>query len=608
MNDTHRLIEIKDLRVGHGDSLELDNLTLTLHAGGSLVVLGEESSGKDALIRVLGDFGERGEEATGSIQYRNGEARPVHRRGKATIRVTYLAGTRAAPLNPFASVFSQLVRIVARKLNVPNASAGEDLRIALERFAQAPPFAALNKRPRELDDMEMAWALLACATAQTPDLLIADHAFSGLTPTGIESLAGALMAEQKRQGFALVYFAEGLQTAAHLRCRTIVLRRGKVIEEGDFEKLAGGQGHAYTQTLFKALPRLAEAAPARSGARGEPLLQVFGLDLSPAKKKRSLARDGVSFDLRRGAALAFVGEEGSGRRALVRAMLGLDRFANGRVVLDQVDMSVLSAAMTSRLRRRIAFITGSDDALDPRMTLWDTVDEPLRAHLRLPRDMIAGYRETALKRVGLASHDGRRSVATLSVFDKRRLQVARAIVSAPFLVVIDEPLRRLDAFAQSIMIELLKDLRKQEGPAFLIITADMRVAQTLADDIMIFKDGKLVERGPVADIVRAAKNEETKKLLAAAAPRTRAPERFEEPPKHVPVETVQSPEPVLSEPLAASESVAANEPDQSRESEAVEPAPREETDLPLLLDEPLAGEAEISELPVEQNTATERSA
>ncbi|MEI9887210.1 MAG: ATP-binding cassette domain-containing protein [Rhizomicrobium sp.] len=242
------------------------------------------------------------------------------------------------------------------------------------------------------------------------------------------------------------------------------------------------------------------------------------LDLRPQKDKGTRTRDGLSFELRRGASLALIGEEGSGRRALVRALLGLEHIASGRVVIDQVDMSILSAAMTSRLRRRIAFITGADDALDPRMTLWDTVDEPLRAHLRLPREMVAGHRETALKRVGLASHDGRRAVASLSPFDKRRLQVARAIVGAPFLAVIDEPLRGLDAFAQSILIELLEDFRRQEGPAFLVITADVGVAQVLAEDAMFFKDRKVVERGPLREILKNPKDEETRKMIDAALP------------------------------------------------------------------------------------------
>jgi peptide/nickel transport system ATP-binding protein len=243
---------------------------------------------------------------------------------------------------------------------------------------------------------------------------------------------------------------------------------------------------------------------------------VHALDFRRPGDKGPKPRDGLTFELRRGASLALIGEDGSGRRGLMRALLGLEPFSGGRVVLDQVDMSILSPAMTARLRRRIAFITGEDDALDPRMSLWHTVDEPLRAHLGLARDLVAGHRETALKRVGLASYDGDTPVATLSRFDKRRLQVARAIVSAPFLAVIDEPLRGLDAFAQSIMKELLDDLRKQEGPAFLIITADVGVAQALAEDAMFFKDGRVVERGPLREILKNPKDEETRRLTAAA--------------------------------------------------------------------------------------------
>jgi peptide/nickel transport system ATP-binding protein len=589
MTGSRRLFDIKDLKFGHAGATELDGLSFSLDAGQSLVVLGDGSSGNDALLRVLANFSDRGDETGGTIQYGDGEVKPLHRRGKPAIRIAYLGSARAAPLNPYASVVSQLVRVVARKENAPASSAREDLRIALERHPQAPPFQFLSRKPRELSDVQLAWMLLAAAAAQTPDLLIADHAFSGLTPTAVESLCGALMAEQKRQGFALVYFAEALQAAARLRCRMIVLRRGKVIEEGDFEKLASGQSHAYTQILFKALPRLDDAVPTRGGSRGEPLLQVQGLDLSTRKRRRTPSRDAISFELRRGASLALVGEEGSGRRALVRAVLGLDRFWSGRVVLDQVDMSILSAAMTSRLRRRIAFVTGSDDALDPRMTLWDTVDEPLRAHLRLPRDMIADYRDTALKRVGLASHDGKRAVASLSAFDKRRLQVARAIVSTPFLAVIDEPLRGLDAFAQSIMIELLEDLRKQEGPAFLIVTADMRIAQALADDIMIFKDGKLVERGLLGDIMRAPKTDEARKLLAASAPRTRGPEPVAEPPK---AELSDESQPFQAEPPEKAPASAA---EAEQEPEPGQSSLPEELDSPILLDEPIADETEIGE-------------
>jgi len=301
-----------------------------------------------------------------------------------------------------------------------------------------------------------------------------------------------------------------LQPVARLGGRIVVIRDGRVVEEGDAARLMSGHAHAYTRTLFKALPQLSLDRPKSRGvAHGQPLLQVHGLDL------QAQGHQGLTFALRRGASLALVGEEGSGRRALARALLGLDRPAQGRVVFDSVDLGVLSQTMTARLRRRIAFITGADEALDGRMTLWDTVDEPLRAHLDLSQELVAGYRESALKRVGLASHDGKRTVASLGSFDKRRLQVARAIVGAPLLVMVDEPLRGLDAFAQTILREVLSDFRADYGPAFLIVTSDFTVAQALADEAFVFRDGKVVERGPIVDLLRASKDAATRALIEA---------------------------------------------------------------------------------------------
>jgi peptide/nickel transport system ATP-binding protein len=172
--------------------------------------------------------------------------------------------------------------------------------------------------------------------------------------------------------------------------------------------------------------------------------------------------------------------------------------------------------MMSRLRRRVAIIAGADDVLDPRMSLWDTVAEPLRAHLHLRGDLVAGYREAALRRVGLASLPGHLPISALSAFDRRRLQVARAIVTAPVLAVVDEPFRGLDAFAQSVIRDLLQSFRAEEGPAFLVITADFAVARALADDVMVLRDKKIVERGALADVLRAAKDPYARALVAAS--------------------------------------------------------------------------------------------
>ncbi|MBI3678126.1 MAG: ABC transporter ATP-binding protein [Proteobacteria bacterium] len=518
MSETKALIAVEGLTVSRKSNARplLEDFSLAIAPGETVSLLGEAGSGKDTLLQALVGSLPRGEEASGTLKIRDGSADKIAKRPREGLRIAYLAGPYAKPLSPLASVVSQLSRVIARKLNVPVPAARAEFTLELERLKGAPPVARFEKYPGELDPEILAWGLFAACFAQTPDLLIADDPLLGLGPAQSRALSQILIAEQKRLGFALLYAATGTDIIKRLGGRLIVLRNGRVVEEGPIARLATDQAHAYTRTLFKAMPPLvAKPVQARTG-RSEPVLQVHGLEFRHGVGATA-AKESVTFELRRGASLALIGEEGSGRHSLMRAVLGLDRMQGGRVILDAVDIGILTSPMMARLRRLVAFISGADDALDPRMTLWDTVAEPLRAHVRLPRSVIADYRESALKRVGLASLPGRRPIAMLSPFDKRRLQVARAMVGAPLLAVIDEPLRGLDAFAQSVMRDLLREFREQEGPAFLVITSDFTVAQALAEDAMVFHDKRIVERGAIADLLKTPKDVRTKRLIEAVS-------------------------------------------------------------------------------------------
>jgi peptide/nickel transport system ATP-binding protein len=511
MSDGGALVTLDGLTVARaGRGIELDGFSLVIQPGETIVLLGEEGSGTDAALRAIAQASDRDEKVSGKIV--------LGGKGSAALRVAYLPSPLANPLSPSRSIGSQLARVIARKFSIPRAAAREELRATLAKFAGAPSFDMLSAKPPQAPPSLIAWALLAATIAQTPELILADDPLRGLSPVESHAIAGALLEQRRRLRSALLYNARTLDPAIWTAARVLVMRHGRVVEEGPTERLASGKTHAYTRTLFRALPQLQDEPPQRKAARGETLVRVQGLVVRNDDGKEPRLSDRISFELRRGASLALLGEEGSGRRALVDMILGLEPIRAGRVTIDSVDLGVLSSAMTARLRRRVAFITGSDDALDPRMTIRDTVDEPLRAHLRLPRDMVAGHREQAMKRVGLASHDGGRKVASLSAFDKRRLQVARAIVSAPMLTVVDEPLRGLDAFAQSIMRDLLADFREQEGSAFLLITSDLAIAQALSDEAIVFRQGRAVARGPVHELVLEPKDETLRVLLAASRP------------------------------------------------------------------------------------------
>ena len=510
-----RLLTIEELTVATPGRIELDRFSLAVDAGETVVLLGEAGCGKEAVMRVLAGAPRSGETISGTLQFGTAPPERAAKLVRPPLRVAYLSGAHAGSLSRHASVSSQLVRVIARKLGAARSTARAEFALALERLDGAPPPSAFDRPAAKLSARTLAWGLVAAAFAQAPELLLADHALSGLAPMPARLLARALLAEQKRQGFAILYAAMNTDVAGWLGGRVLMMRHGKVVEEGPIARLAGAQAHTYTQTFFKAMvpAPLPPSAP-RASARGQPVLQAYGVEFGRDGAKRP--GDGLTFELRRGASLALLGEDGSGRRALTRVLLGLARPRAGRVVLDAVDVGILAEKMLLRLRRRVAMIAGTDDVLDPRMTLWDTVSEPLRAHLKLPRELVANYRDAALKRVGLASLPGDCGVSDLSIFDKRRLQVARAIVSAPLLAVIDEPLRGLDAFAQSVMRDLLRNFRAQEGPSFLVITSDFAVAQALSEEAMVLKDGRVIERGTLADLARAPKEPQTRALVDAS--------------------------------------------------------------------------------------------
>jgi peptide/nickel transport system ATP-binding protein len=520
------LLRIRDFALARAGAAkpDIENFSLTLSPGGALTLLGETGSGNSAVLRMLAQRIPRGTVASGTIQLRDNPEQAIGKRMVLDLRTAYLPGPHANVLNPHASVLSQLVLIIARKLRQPKGSARAELSLALDRLPGAPALEALDLPPALVAPETLGVGLLAAAVAQTPDLLLADDPLGELSPAHARALAEVLKAEQKRLGFALLYSAARAEAANLLGGDLIVLRSGRIVEEGTVSRLATVQSHAYTQTLFRATSVGERQSPDRSAARGEPLLRVQNIQLTARGKQA--ARDKLNFELRRGSSLALIGEIGSGRRALARALLGLDPVAAGRIVFDQVDIGVLSAGMISRLRRRVTFVTGDDEALDARMTIFDTVSEPLRAHLAMPRDLVAHNRDAALKRVGLAALPGSRTVASLTPFDRRRLQIARAIVSQPLLAVIDEPLRGLDAFAQSVVRDLLRNFRSNEGPAMLFITSDFGLARAFCEDGFVFKDGRIVERGSIAQLLRTPQDAQTKKLIdaVAAAPGSAAPE------------------------------------------------------------------------------------
>lgn len=229
------------------------------------------------------------------------------------------------------------------------------------------------------------------------------------------------------------------------------------------------------------------------------------------------AVDGVSLDVVRGETLALVGESGSGKTSLGRAILRLVPAASGSVRFDGDDVRGLAGDALRRFRRRAQVVFQDPHAsLDPRMRVGDVVREGIDIHALASRADANQRVARLLEEVGLRASDAERLPHEFSGGERQRIAIARALVLKPKFVVLDEPTSALDMSVQAQIVDLLRELQDRYGLAYLFISHDLKVVRALADDVMVMKDGKVVEHGPAGRIFDAPEVPYTKALMAAA--------------------------------------------------------------------------------------------
>jgi peptide/nickel transport system ATP-binding protein len=503
--DPRLLLQVEDLsfRPAHRVEPALQGISLALKEREILTVLGRHVSGRDMLRDILLGIWPRGE-LSGTLRRRT--------------PLTYLPGPDHAPFVRHARVSEQMVRIVAQRMQSSAREATDELQAVLSRLPGAPQLEGFSQKAGELSPGEIGVAALAIALAQRPSVLLADDPVASLDAVEAETLLDWLLQARAQQGFALLAFTGNAVTAMELGGRVLVLRDGRVIEQGPVRQLADNATEPFTQALFRSTLTLKPPGAAIPAARGEPLLEVRKFALRAARDSHPAGR--LSFELRKGASLALVGMHGSGRRDLARAILGLDRAPKGRIIFDAVDVGVLAPHLRARLKQRIAYMAGDDAVLDPRMTVLETVMEPMQGRIRVGGQQIRHAAELLLKRVGLGEVPQQRLTSELAPVQRRRLQIARLLAAAPQLAVLYEPLAGLGALGQSVILALLRELRREEGVSLFLVTGDFAVAQALAEQAIVLCDGLVVESGPVSELIRSPGHAYTRVLVDAAARRS----------------------------------------------------------------------------------------
>jgi ABC-type microcin C transport system duplicated ATPase subunit YejF len=368
-------------------------------------------------------------------------------------------------------------------------------------------------------------AMIAIALAGEPDLLIADEPTTALDVTLQAQILDLLQAEQRRRGMGMLFITHDFGVAWQVADRVAVLKAGRLVESAPREAFYRAPQHAYSKALFAALPKLERRATTAAPVAAAPLLEVRDLSVEfPVRKgvfRRVVDRvrvvDGVSLSIAEGETLAVVGESGSGKTTMGRGILRLLPLAGGSVRFRGEDLARLSAAELRRRRRHLQIVfQDSYAAMNPRMLVGDIVAEGMVVQgLGGSRAARAARVADLLTQVGLEPRHSARYPHEFSGGQRQRICIARALAVEPKLIVCDEPTSALDVSVQAQILDLLRDLQQRLDLSFLFITHNLGIVAQLAHRVAVMHHGRIVEQGPVGQVLFAPAHEYTRQLLAA---------------------------------------------------------------------------------------------
>ncbi|MGD1877046.1 MAG: ABC transporter ATP-binding protein [Kiloniellaceae bacterium] len=380
----------------------------------------------------------------------------------------------------------------------------------------------LNAYPHELSGGQRQRVMLAMALANEPDLLIADEPTTALDVTFQAQILKLLKELQQKLGMALLLITHDLGIVRKMADKVCVMTQGMIVEEGDEEAIFEHPQHPYTQRLLAAEPKgrpLAAAADAPVVMEGDDVKVWFPIKQGVLKRTVDYVRavDGISVTVRQGHTVGVVGESGSGKTTLGLALLRL-LSSEGAIRFDGKGIQDLGNKELRPLRRSMQIVFQDPyGSLSPRLSIGEIVAEGLRIHgmggTETEREAMI---VAALEEVGLDPESRHRYPHEFSGGQRQRIAIARAMVLKPRFVVLDEPTSALDMSVQAQIVDLLRELQQRHSLAYLFISHDLKVVRALADEVIVMRDGKVVEQGRSEQIFDAPAQDYTKALMKAA--------------------------------------------------------------------------------------------
>ncbi|MEA2857242.1 MAG: peptide/nickel transport system ATP-binding protein ddpF, partial [Methylobacteriaceae bacterium] len=380
--------------------------------------------------------------------------------------------------------------------------------------------------PHQLSGGQRQRIMIAMALANEPALIIADEPTTALDVTTQARILRLLKELQRTHRSGILFITHDFGVVAEIADRVVVMRHGRVVEQGRVDEILHNPQHTYTRMLLDAVPKAEPRPPRALPADAPPVLATTNLDKTygegvfwrATRKVRAL--DQVSLDVRRGETLGIVGESGSGKSTLARCIARLVDPSGGEIRLDGEEIGNKKQRALRPFRRRVQIVFQDPyRSLNPRRTVGQSITEGPRNY-GAGRDEALARARNLLDLVGIDLRGLDRYPHEFSGGQRQRIAIARALAMEPEVLIADEAVSALDVSVQAQVLDLVEKLRAQFDLTILFITHDLRVAARLCDTMAVMLSGRIVEYGPAQDVFLAPKHAYTQALLAAA-PRMR---------------------------------------------------------------------------------------
>ncbi|MGO3911413.1 glutathione ABC transporter ATP-binding protein GsiA [Huaxiibacter chinensis] len=559
--DSREVLAVQNLNIAFQEERQqvpaVKNLSFSLQRGETLAIVGESGSGKSvtalSLMRLL-------EQAGGTVACDN---MLLRRHNQAAIDLTTLSQSQMqkvrgadiamifqepmTSLNPVFPVGEQIAESIRLHQKLNHEDALEEARRMLERVRIPEAQAILSRFPHQLSGGMRQRVMIAMALSCRPAVLIADEPTTALDVTIQAQILQLIKVLQQEMEMGVIFITHDMGVVADIADRVLVMYQGEAVETGTVEQIFHAPAHPYTKALLAAVPRLGSMSgsdlprrfplislndPGQQEAEteqdtvipGEPILQVRDLvtrfalrgGILNRVKREVHAVENVSFDLWPGETLALVGESGCGKSTTGRALLRLVESQEGSIIFNGERIDTLAPGQLQPLRRDIQIIFQDPYAsLDPRQTVGYSIMEPLRVHGLLNGDDAQRRVAWLLERVGLKPEHAWRYPHEFSGGQRQRICIARALALNPKVVIADESVSALDVSIRAQIINLLLDLQREMGIAFLFISHDMAVVERISHRVAVMYMGQIVEIGPRRAVFENPQHPYTRKLMAA---------------------------------------------------------------------------------------------